>query len=380
MPEIWLRYGSTDVVLDIKFENLSNQISSNFPAISEEDFRAAVAGVPLTESMLVISLSASKAAARAALALAEAAHAKGFGDLTLDVTPRMAGALRSNLTALPGGEGVAINRAEHNSPGSLKARMSKFQSAVFISTAAYDPLFGYAGAPTLLLRNFYAEEMDRAFKSRRDNIPAPGEEGLEPLKIALAAVEGMPSATSVELVAGSQGIAGVHSGKIADAFGRAVAQLRSISAVETDQVKCAIFSASAEAATHSTLAAALNSLWNCIHIVKEGGTAILLAETRDGIGGGALQMFVEGKLKTEALAQSPYVDGLEHLMYLNELRQHYELGLVSTLPHYYAKTMLGFATYGGMKDIIEKLPEKHGKNYKALVVSDADITLLRPKA
>ena len=25
MPEIWLRYGNTDVVLDIKFENLANQ-------------------------------------------------------------------------------------------------------------------------------------------------------------------------------------------------------------------------------------------------------------------------------------------------------------------------------------------------------------------
>jgi hypothetical protein len=29
-----------------------------------------------------------------------------------------------------------------------------------------------------------------------------------------------------------------------------------------------------------------------------------------------------------------------------------------------------------MKDLIDKLPEKHGKNYRAVVLSDADITLL----
>jgi hypothetical protein len=33
-----------------------------------------------------------------------------------------------------------------------------------------------------------------------------------------------------------------------------------------------------------------------------------------------------------------------------------------------------------MKDIIDKLPEKHGKNFKAIVLSDADIVLLKPGA
>ena len=72
-----------------------------------------------------------------------------------------------------------------------------------------------------------------------------------------------------------------------------------------------------------------------------------------------------------------FFDGLEHLLYINELRQKYELGLVSTLPYYYAKAQLGFTTYAGMKDIVDKQPEKYGKNFKALVLSDADITLLK---
>ncbi len=373
MPEIWLRYGMTDVVLDIKFENLASHIASTFQPLPEEEIIAAFASVPLTDNMLLVSLSPSKAAARALAILAGAARAKGFG-VTVDVPPRMAASLRTSLTAQAGGEAVSISRADYQS---LQERITKFQSAVFVSSVAYDPLFGYAGGPTALLRNFLPNQMSDAFKVRRENIPAPGEER-EPLKIAISSTEGI-AATSIELVANRSGIAGIHSGSMAESFAKAKTQLRAISGVETDPVKCAILSVSSESGIHSTLAVALNSLWNAIHVVKEGGSAILLAESREGVGGGALQMYVEGRLEAEQLAKSPYIDGLEHLLYLQELGQKYELGIVSTLPHYYANKKLGFTTYASMKDIMQRLPDRHGKNYRAIVLSDADITLLRPK-
>src|SRR5919108_415381 len=136
MPEIWLRYGTTDVVLDIRFENLANQISSSFQALAEEEVKAAIGGVPVTDNMLVLALSASKATAKAAAMLAEAARAKGFANVTVDVPARMAGALRTNLTAAAGGELVSINRIDYQSP--LQERISKFQSAVIVSSVAYD--------------------------------------------------------------------------------------------------------------------------------------------------------------------------------------------------------------------------------------------------
>ncbi len=373
MPEIWLRYGMTDVVLDIKFENLASNIASSFRPLPEEEIMATLGSVPLTDNMLLVSLSPSKAAAKALAILVGAARAKGFA-VTVDVPPRMAASLRTNLTAQAGGEAVSISRADYQS---LQERIKKFQSALVVSSVAYDPLFGYAGAPTSLLRNFLPDQMSQAFMTRRDNIPAPAEER-EPLKIATSSMEGI-AANSIELVASGSGIAGIHTGSVAEAFAKAKSQLRAISAVETDPVKCAILSASSESGSHSTLSTALNSLWNAVHIVKQGGSAILLAECREGLGGGALQMYVEGRLKAEQLGQGPYVDGLEHLLYLQELGQKYELGIVSTLPHYYANKKLGFTIYASMKDIMEKLITRHGKNYKAIVISDADITLLRAK-
>jgi hypothetical protein len=371
MPEIWLRYGTTDVVLDIRFENLANQISAGFPVLPEEEVKSAVAGVPLTDNMLILALSGSKAAGKVIAMLGDEARAKGF-NFIVDVPQKAAGALRASLA---GNETVSINRIDYQS---LQERMSKFQSTVIISSVAYDPLFGFAGAPGALLRNLLPDSMAEAFKARKNDRPAPGARG-GPLEVAASAAAGIP-ATSVELVASSGGISGVHTGSIGEAFEKAVSQFQSISAVETDPVKCAIISASGEAGTHSTLAGSLNSLWNSVHAVKEGGAAILVAENREGVGGGALQMFIEGRLKQEQLQSSPYIDGLEHLLFIEEFKQKLELGLVSTLPHYYARGKLGFTTYAGMKDVLDKLPEKQGKNFKALVLSDADILLLNPKA
>jgi hypothetical protein len=374
MPEIWLRYGTTDVVLDIKFENLANHISSTFqvPQEQEQDIKTALtSGVALTDKMLFLGLSGSKAAAKIIMMLAEEAGTRGLS-FTIDVPSKIASTLRSNLSGI---ETISINRISYQS---LNERMAKFQNTIIVSSVAYDPLFGFAGAPTTLLRNLFADRMAEAFKARKDNRPTPGVEG-DPLKVATSAVESIP-ATSVELVANGDNVVGIHIGSIKEAFDKAIAQLHLISAVEAEPAKCAIISASDEASTHSTLASALNSLWNSIHIVKEGGTAILLAETREGIGGGALQMFIEGRLKQEQLQLSPYINGLEHLLFIEELRLKYDMGLISTLPHYYSKTKLGFTTYSGTEDILQKLQEKHGKNFKTLVLSNADITLLKPKA
>ncbi len=373
MPEIWLRYGAADVVVDIKFENIANQISSTFQVpLGQEDVKTRItSSIPLTDKMLILGLSASKAAAKTITTLAQEANAKGLS-FTIDAPHKIVRSLRANLTGI---DTRSVNRIDYQS---LNERMAKFQNTVIVSSVAYDPLFGFSGAPTALLRNLLTEQMADAFNARKDNTPAPGIEG-DPLKIATSAVESIP-ASSIELVTNSDNVTGIHIGGINESFNNAIEQLRSISTVESELVKCAIISASDEASSHSTLSTALNSLWNSIHIIKEGGTAILFAEAREGIGGGALQLYIEGRLKQEDFHLSPYIDGLEHLLFMKELRAKYDMGLLSTLPYYYTKTKLGFMTYSGTKEVLQKLQEKHGKNFKSLVLSNADITLLKPKA
>src|SRR6185295_2245886 len=143
---------------------------ASFQAMPDEEVSAAVAGAPLTDNMLLVALSGSTAAGRVIAMLAEQARAKGL-NFTVDVPQRLAGALRVSLA---GNETISINRIGYQS---LEERMAKFQNTVLISSVAYDPLFGFAGAPSMLLRNLLPNSMAEAFAARNNNRPAPGVEG-----------------------------------------------------------------------------------------------------------------------------------------------------------------------------------------------------------
>jgi hypothetical protein len=204
-------------------------------------------------------------------------------------------------------------------------------------------------------------------------LPKPGVIG-PPLDVVLSSNEELP-AKSIQIIANSFGIAGISYGSILGSFEDAIRHLNSIAVMNADSTKSAIISASSEMGPHSTLLDSLNSLWNIIQVIKENGSAVLLSENSGGLGGRALEMFVEGRLDLEEYTRnnlSEYIEGLEHLIYIKELSQKYQLGIMSTLPHYYL-TKLGMKTYGGVKNVIEELLVKHGKNTKILVVSDPDI-------
>ena len=263
-----------------------------------------------------------------------------------------------------------FNMGSDDSPFFLAKR---YENVIFVSRISYDPLFGFSGAPTLILRNYMEEQMLLAFESRHSNLPNPGVD-CPPLAVALSASEKL-SAASLELVTSSSGISGIYSGNICDAFRKAKEKFAATTTNEVDQAKSVIIAGSEES-DFSSLTSSLNLLWNTIHVAQQNGSIVLLAENQDGLGG-ALQMFVEGKIKNKDLYQRGfYVPGLEHLIYLESLRQQFDLGILSTLPQYYLKK-LGFETYAGGNGVLEKLLAKHGKNHKILVSSAADLALLK---
>jgi len=369
MPEIWLKYGSTDIVLNIRYENLLKHVSSDFPLLMEDEITLRLSNVVLADDTLIFALSDTKLTAKIIILLLDMAQAKGFANVTIGVPQRIEHVLGSNLAE----KATSVREITYQSFFNI---IDKFRNILFISQTTYDPLFGYSITPTKLLRNYYREGMSEAFNARQDNLPKPGVRG-PPLKIALSNTENIP-AKSIELVANSFGIAGIHYGNIIEASQSAIGHLDSISTIEVEPTKSAIISASSEIGGQSTLSDSLNSLWNTIHMVREDGSAILLSENQRGIGGGALQMYIEGRLKIEDQLKSSYIYGLEHMLYLDELGQKGQLGIVSTLPQYYLKK-LHLHTYTGLKNVLEELLVKCGKNHKVLVVSDADIAYLKKK-
>ncbi|MFZ0221896.1 MAG: hypothetical protein WAM42_09420 [Candidatus Nitrosopolaris sp.] len=361
MPEIWLKYGPTEIALNIKFGNLLAEVSPDLPPTSEEDIAATLGDMPMSNNMLIFALSRSKPVQRVIQMLRNVIQSRGFEDVDVDALPKMVDRFSNK----------SFNVGSTDSPLFLAKR---YENVIFVSRISYDPLFGFSGAPTVILRHYMEEQMLLAFESRRSDLPNPGAD-CPPLAVALSASEKL-SAASVELVTSSSDISGIYWGNVCDAFRKAKEKLTSTRINEVDSVKSAIIAGSDES-DFSSLTASLNLLWNSVHAVQENGSIVLLAENQAGLGEGALQMFVEGKMKNQDLDKKGfYVPGLEHLIYMQNLRQQLGLGILSTLPQYYLKK-LGFETYAGGNDVLEKLLVKHGKNHKILVSSAADLAFLK---
>lgn len=359
MPEIWLKYGNTQVALNIKLENLQAEISPQVQSISEDEIMRELYSIPLSRRTLVLTLSASIAVNRIVSILSQMSEAKGYEPLEIRTLEKVA---THDLD-----KGFNIGTAD-----SALYLNKQYANVVFISRVSYDPLFGFSGTPTLLLRRYMCYQMLKAYESRKSNIPTPGAR-CPPLEEALASAASI-SAFSIEVVDFCSNILGVFAGNVGDAFRKAIDSLTSAK-LAVEQTKSLILSGTDE--TDIDLSTSLNLLWNSTHVLQQEGSAVLLAENRKGLGKGALKMFLEGKLKIEDLDRHGfYTEGLEHLLYLKNLREKYQLGILSTLPYWYL-SKLGLESYHGTRELLNRLLARYGKKSKILISRIGDVHLLK---
>jgi hypothetical protein len=367
MPEIWMRYGTTDIALDIRFENLYKEITPQVFPLQEDQINYKLQDVRVKDNSLIIVFSCTLATKRVLSSLIDKATNNGANGRIMS-PPK----LKESINV--GNEKWISNSLRCEDFGTLKETMDKFDQTLFVTHSAYDPLFGFEGTPTLLLRNYMKDKMIEAISSRSSNMPSPGNFS-EPYRLALSLCEDI-DAVSIELLGDSKQISDICSGSINDTFRYTSSKLSEKPNIEQQRVKSEIISPGREPFHHSTLSESLNSLWNCMGILSRNGSPILLSESRNGLGSRALEMFVEKKLPNSmSTKDGKYIDGQEHLIFLEAMREKYNLGIVSTLPEYYLTTKLGFQTYASLKQALASLLSRHGKTHKVALFSDAHFTL-----
>lgn len=367
MPEIWLRYGTTDIALDIRFENLYKEITPQVFPLQEDQINYKLQDVPVKDNTLIIVFSCTLATKRVLSSLIDKSTNNGANGRIMS-PPK----LKESINV--GNEKWISNSLRCEDFGTLKETMDKFDQTLFVTHSAYDPLFGFEGTPTLLLRNYMKEKMIEVISSRSSNMPSPGNFS-EPYRLALSLCEDI-DAVSIELLGDSKQISDICWGSINDTFRYTSSKLSEKPNIEQQRVKSEIISPGREPFHHSTLSESLNSLWNCMGILSRNGSPILLSESRNGLGSRALEMFVEKKLPNSmSTKDGKYIDGQEHLIFLEAMREKYDLGIVSTLPEYYLTTKLGFQTYASLKQALASLLSRHGKTHKVALFSDAHFTL-----
>ena len=360
MPEIWLNYGITDVVLDIKAENLEQKIDSEGKILDDSEINEKLNTLDLSKPMELVVLHNSKSILKIISSLFTLCEQKSKPFPKILTDKKILNLVKSGLP-----EGSSIN--EFDDTGISNSNL------VFMGEMEFDGLFGYETISTRLIKKFGQESMLSAYAKRHGNLPAPGQ-STEILTEAKKFADNF-EIQGMEIIANSDGIVDFSIGHPSETIA-STKILESNSIKDVGQHKTMVISTGKDA-SNDNLGNSFSSLWNCSNAIKKDGLAILVAECKGGLGSDALQQYVEDRLTIEQLRNpSKYINGMENLLFLSEIQKNFQIGLVSILPEFYAKK-LNLISMQGIKYSMDYILKTQGPHQKVAIVSDGARLLLR---
>jgi len=360
MPEIWLNYGITDVVLDIRAENLEQKIDSEGKILEDSVINEKLNTLDLSKPMELVVLHNSKSIQKIISSLFTLCEQKSKPFPKILADKKILNLVKAGLP-----EGSSINEFDD-------VNISN-SNLVFVAEMEFDGLFGYETISTRLIKKFGLESMLLAYAKRQGNLPTPGQypESLEEAKKFTNNFE----IQGIEIVANSEGIIDFSIGHPSETLS-ATKILESHSIKDIGQHKTMIISTGKDA-SNDNLGKSLSSLWNCSNVIKKDGLAILVSECKNGLGSDAIQQYIEDRLTLEQL-QNPtkYISGMEDLLFLLQVQKNFQIGLVSILPEFYVKK-LNMISLQGIKYSLDYILKTQGTKQKVAVVTDGARLLLR---
>jgi len=359
MPEIWLNYGPTDVVLDIQAENLGQQLAAEGKILDDAEINSRLDSLDLTKPLEIVVLNNSKEVQKTLLALFAKCEQKSLRIPRIFAEKKIMDALKNSLP-----EGSSISEFE-------KPELSN--SLVFIGEMEFDGLFGFESIATRLLRKFGTEEMLLAYEKRKGELPAPGQD-IENVSVAKQFVDKF-EIFAIEIASNSSGIVDMAIGHPSSTM--SVSKPFVESATKEIGKHRTLFISTGKESSNDSLGKSLSALWNCSEAVRNEGLAVLLAECTHGIGSSAIQYYIEGQMSLDRLKKpAKYINGMETLLFLTELQKKFQVGIVSILPEFYLKK-LNILSFSGVAQAMNHILKVQGARQKVVVVSDGARLLLR---
>jgi len=360
VPEIWLNYGATDIVLDIKAENLDQKIEHQGTTLDDTLLSERLDAVDLTRPLDIVVQNYTAAVRKVLNVLYEKCATKSTPRPRVFADKQIMNLVRSGLPQ--DGQVLAFEGMEKANP-----------DLVFVGEMEFDGLFGFDTVCTRLMRRFGKEQMLSAYEKRETNLPNPGRQtaSIQTAKDFANSFE----ISSIELVA--------HAGGIADVSFGHPSNTMSISSTlgafsKTVEKHRTLLISTGKDASNDTLGKSLASLWNCYRAIRDDGLGILVGECKMGVGSEAIRQFIEGRMSVERLQKpAKYVDGMEDLLYLTEVQKKIQVGLVSILPVLYLKK-LNILSFDGVKETLEHVMKVQGARQKISIVPDGARILVGP--
>jgi hypothetical protein len=253
----------------------------------------------------------------------------------------------------------------------------KVEKSMLISEVAYDPFFGFNGGPVSLLKAFNPNLKGQLFKMYFDDKLQPGQ-NTKASKFAAQFSDLVGDMNSIEVISCQGVISEFILKNIKDAHVEASSQLYELgNEIVNRHIKSMIVSPG-NFFQSATLSSSLRSLWNVIPAMEERGTIVLMAECSEGLGSDAMHSYCLGMLNFDRyVKERKYIEGFEDLLYLKKSLEKYDLMLVSSLPNFYVKKILGLKNSKKASEALEYVIGKMGPRVKINVVISAQDTLLK---
>jgi len=303
MPEIWLNYGSTEVALDIKAENLEEKINVEGKILSDSEIKSKLESLDISKPTEFVVLNMSESIKKILSTIFEIYEQKSIPKPTILADRKIMNVIKNYLP-------------EHSSISEFSNVENSNSKLVFIGEMEFDGLFGYETISTRLLKKFGTELMLSAYEKRTDDSPSPGQ-NVESFQNARKFSDKF-DILAIEIIANSACMYDLSVGhpsttsSISKSFGTNATK-------DVGKHKTMIISTGKES-SNNTLSKSLSSLWNCSDAIRNDGLAILLAEGKLGVGSDGIQSFIDGRINLDYLKKpSQYIDNMENLLYITEI-------------------------------------------------------------
>ena len=162
MPEIWLNYGSTEVALDIKAENLEEKIDVEGKTLSDSEIKSKLGSLDISKPTEFVVLNMSESIKKILSTIFEIYEQKSIPKPTILADRKIMNVIKNYLP-------------EHSSISEFSNVENSDSKLVFIGEMEFDGLFGYETISTRLLKKFGTELMLSAYEKRKGDSPSPGQ-------------------------------------------------------------------------------------------------------------------------------------------------------------------------------------------------------------
>jgi hypothetical protein len=360
MPEIWLNYGNNDVVLDILAENLEEKPVFDNKIMDESIINEKLESIDFSKPIEIALLNYTDSVQTIIQKIFEKCENKSISKPKLLVDKRILSLVKSK-------------NPEYASIIEFEQDEITNSNLIFLSEMEFDGLFGFETNSTRLTKRFGKSEMLDAFKKRNGDHPNPGQ-SLPSIQVANNFVDSF-EISSIEIISNSNGIIDFSIGHPKSTM--SLSNLFAKSCLLNLEIHKTFILSTGKDASNQTLSKSLSSLWNCSSVVKNQGLVILLAECLNGLGSESIQQYIDGRLSIEKIKNaSQYIDGMENLLYLNEIQKNMQIGLVSILPETYIKK-LDIIPFDAVKKGMDHILKNQGMRQKVQIIEDGARTILK---